>query len=526
MKHVHKLLSICAFALLLTSPNAAAQSSINNPMTRAVIGVYDKMLKENPNDYETWLRRANEYYSHNEYTLALSDVDNALKCVPTSNNDVRMQAYLLRSNIYQQTGKNEQALQDINSVIAISPNSYVAIYQRANLEYELGKYDEAKADYRRMQRLNARSADAFIGLARVAVKENNIGLANEYIDQAVQIDPNNADYYVRRASVRQSMGNDQGAVEDLLVALSTDSKNSRATQGLVNYGKHNYNAVITGLTSAIEKAPKVGMYIYLRAVIAQAHFRYESAIADFERINNEQLYNYHGIYASLADCQFALGQYQKALDNIEQAIAMDSEVASHYVQKSKILRALGRNDAAQSVATQGTVITPGLTAPLIELAQCYIALGKYSVANDLVGEALLTEPENPEYNILRAWLLQTKLNQPVAAKQYYTKVAELENYDADDVNSLRGFALLFLGEKSKAQSWIDNIIANVKDNDGYINYMGACFYSIYGDTAKAVNLANEAINLGYANYHNLAAYNDSPINVSQIRQLLPITLPR
>ncbi len=517
MTLLKKILPACAFALLVAAPKVAAQSSINNPMTRAVIEVYDRMLKEDPTDYETWLHRANEYYSHNEYMRALNDVDNALKYVPASDSDTRVQAYMLRANIYQQTGRNEAALQDINSVLAITPDSYVAIYQRANLEYELGQYNEAKADFRRMQRISTRSAEAYIGLARIAVKENNLGMANEYLDQAVQIDPNNSDYYVRRANVRQSMGNDQGAVEDLLVALSTDSKNTRATQALVNYGNTNYGAVMAGLTSAIESAPKVGMYVYLRAVIAQAHYRYTSAIADFQKINDEQLYNYHGIYASLAECQFALGEYQKALDNIEQAITMDSNIASHYALKSKILRAMGRSDAALSAALQSTVVTPGLTDPLIEMANCKIALGKYSEANDLIGEAMLSNSEKPEYIILRAWLLQNHLNQPVAAKQYYTTASELDNFDLDDINSLRGFALLFLGERDSAKSWIDNILNTVTDRDGYISYMAACFYSLYGDTDKAMQLVEQSLNLGYANYHNWTSFADGPINIATLR---------
>jgi tetratricopeptide (TPR) repeat protein len=502
---------------MLSANKAVAQSGINNPITRAVIEVYDKQLKEDPTDYETWLHRANEYYSHNEYMRALNDVDNALKYIPANDSDTRLQAYLLRSNIYQQQGRNEDALEDLNAAVAAAPDSYVAIYQRANVEYELGKYTEAKNDFRRVQRLTTRNAEAFIGLARVAVKENNLGLANEYLDQAVQIDPNNAEYYVRRANVRQSMGNDQGAVEDLLVALSTDSKNAHATQALVNYGNTNYPAVIAGLTSAISTAPKVGMYVYLRAVIAQAHYRYTSAIADFQKINDEQLYNYHGIYASLAECQFALGEYQKALDNIEQAISMDGNVASYYVLKSQVLRALGREDAAVSSALQSTVVSPGLTGPLAEMAYCKIALGKYNEANDLIGEALLSDPENPTYIIMRAWLLQNHLNQPQAARQYYLKAAESESFEATNVNSLRGFALLFVGDNDNAKAWMDNILNNVADNDGYISYMGACFYSLYGDNDKAIELTEKALNAGYANYHNWNAYTDSPVNVSVLR---------
>jgi tetratricopeptide (TPR) repeat protein len=503
--------------LMMSAPAANAQKGIDNPVTRAVLEVYEKQLKEDPTDYETWLRRANEYYGHSEYMRALNDVDNAIKYVPTTDTETREQAYLLRANIYQQTGRYEDALADLNVVVGMSPDSYVAIYQRANVEYELEKYTDAKTDFRRLQRLATRSAESYIGLARVAVKENNLGLANEYLDQAVQIDPNNAEYYVRRSSVRQSMGNDQGAVEDLIVALSIDSKSTRATQGLVNYGNTNYPAVITGLTSAMQSAPGVGMFVYLRAVIAQAHYRYSAAVADFQKIIDERMYNYHGIYASLAECQFALGQYQKALDNIEQAISMDANVATHHMLKSQILRAMGRTDAALNSALTSTVVNPGLVNPLLEMAQCKIELKKYDEASELIGEAMVSDAENPSALIARAWLLDNCLNQPVAAKQYYAKAADIDAFDDTDVRSLRGFALLLSGDKQGGEKWMENILNTVDDKDGYISYMGACFYSMSGDADRAIELVEKSLNAGYANYHNWTAYKDSPVNVSALR---------
>ena len=217
---------LCA---VLAALSLSAFQPVDNPMTRAVLKVYEEQLKADPTDWDTWLRAANEYYTHSEYSRALNDVDNALKYIPADNKDDRFRALMLRASIYQQTGQKEPELTDLNSAVAIDPTSYVAIYQRANCLYELERYAEAKTDYKRLQAMNSRSVEALVGQARIAVKENNLGLANEMLDQAVAIDPNNADYYVRRATVRRSMGNHRGAVEDLLLALSTDANNERAT---------------------------------------------------------------------------------------------------------------------------------------------------------------------------------------------------------------------------------------------------------------------------------------------------------
>ena len=267
---------IAFFIALMSMMPAEAQSGIDNPITKAVLQVYEQQLRENPGDYITRLRRAYEYYQHDEYLRALDDVNQAIKATPASEGDVLLQEYMLRAGIYNQTRKKEQALADLNAAYDIDPTSMQVINERANTEFDLGMYGDAKADYQRLRRLNSRNSQALLGLARVAIKENNYGLANEYLEEAVNLDPNNAEIYVRRASVRKQMGDHNNAVDDLLLAISSDSKNNKAIEALVEYGNTNYVATMNGLTNAIRQASNVGMFRYLRAVIAQAHYHYGS----------------------------------------------------------------------------------------------------------------------------------------------------------------------------------------------------------------------------------------------------------
>ena len=204
---------IAFFIALMSMMPAEAQSGIDNPITKAVLQVYEQQLRENPGDYITRLRRAYEYYQHDEYLRALDDVNQAIKATPASERDVLLQEYMLRAGIYNQTRKKEQALADLNAAYDIDPASMQVINERANTEFDLGMYGDAKADYQRLRRLNSRNSQALLGLARVAIKENNYGLANEYLEEAVNLDPNNAEIYVRRASVRKQMGDHNNAVD-------------------------------------------------------------------------------------------------------------------------------------------------------------------------------------------------------------------------------------------------------------------------------------------------------------------------
>ena len=95
-------LRIIASALLFAAAftGAKAQSSIQNPMTQAVLAVYAEELAADPSNYGIYLARADEYYRHSEYIKALDDVTKVLQLAPEKDEDVRLRSYILRAGIY------------------------------------------------------------------------------------------------------------------------------------------------------------------------------------------------------------------------------------------------------------------------------------------------------------------------------------------------------------------------------------------------------------------------------------------
>lgn len=506
-----------AVAALAMSYPALAENSLQNPITQAVLAAYEEELQENPQNYNVLINRADEYYRHDEYIRALADVNKVLEYAPVNEEDVRLRAYILRAGIYNETKHPDQALEDLREADRLSPRSYTILYQKGNTEYLLGRYGEAKNDFQRCVNLNPRTPEAYISLARIAVMENNLGTANELLASAVNIDPNNADVYVRRATVRRQMGDHNGAVDDLILAITSDEKHAKGMQELIDYGNTNYPATMAGLSNAVSQAPQAGMFRYIRAMIAQAHFHYLAAIEDYNYILKENLYNYHGIYASIAECQYCLGNYNDALDNIDRALGMTHNNADHYILKSAILRALGRNEEAVKEAAAALAVDRNSCSALVEMSLAYTAIGNYDEASNLLGEAMLTDAESPLYPMLKAWLLEKFLNKPEAARQLYEIVTEMDHFYIDNPRSLKGFALLFMGETEAAKRWMQTILNTVTDTDGLIHYYGACFYAQADEIDKAMDCASISLNLGYANYHNWTEATDGRINVAPLR---------
>ncbi|MDE6316933.1 MAG: tetratricopeptide repeat protein, partial [Muribaculaceae bacterium] len=379
---------ILTSSLLIAPVVSMAQSSKQQEVIDAVEKVYNEELQEDTRNYNVYFRRAHLYYGQNQYLRALADIDNAIKYTPADDRDLLSQEYALRANIYIMTDRKEDALADLNKALEIEPASYALLYQKANIEFELGNYAQAKENFQRLGRLNSRSLESLIGLARIAVKENNLGLANEYVDEAVAFYPAESEAYLRRASVRELMGNNTGAVDDMILALAVDKNSGKAVAEMVNMANKDYNAVIVGLSNAISQAPNVGVYYYLRAMIAQAHYHYIAAIADYNTIIDKKLYNYHGIDAKLAECYYALCDYPSALDKINVALGL-APSAGYYTVSSRIYLALGNTDMAKLYAERALTSSPDSQIALAQLALCAIADGDYALASDRYGELII-----------------------------------------------------------------------------------------------------------------------------------------
>ena len=534
-----KFLAAAVVAASISSMAAQSQQSIDNPMTQAMLDVYAKELEANPKDADIYFRRANEYYKFNQYLRALADVDKTLEYAPAGNRDLKFQAYMLRADIYQMLDKHREALADFSEALKLDPTSFMALYQKANEEYALGDYSAAKADYTRLRSTNPRSVEALTGLARVAVKENDLGRASEYMDGAVEMMSADSDIYIRRASVRRMQGNNTGAVEDLLMAISIDN-NTRAFQELIDMANVDYPAVISAISTSISYAPQQGMLYYIRGFIAQAHDHYASALADYRKLIDQNMYEYAGLYNSMAQCQLALCRYPQAIDNIDHAISMDGgKNGEFYATKARILYAQGKNSEAMDALKQASL--RGYSSTNVDELQALVdyAAGDFEKANDIYAAMIVDHPEVMRNYIYRAWVLADGLKQPANAQTLYNRVVSM-TADSDNgekassplsaVQSYRGFALLFSGDRQGALEWAKGLYSDYRDTDGYLNFVIACLYAQasvadpsisssekYDLTAQAIKSLERALQLGYGNLYEITKADTGRVSLAPLR---------
>ena len=307
-------------------------------------------------------------------------------------------------------------------------------------------------------------------------------------------------------------------IYDYVTAISVDNVSTgRALQHLVDMSRTDYPTVMSGLSSAIGKAPRNGMFYFIRAMIAQGHCNYLAAIADYDKIINENLDSYPGLNGALAECYYYLGRYDRALLNADYAISATDDNEFYYVVKSRIKRALGDNEGALDAAEKALEKSPEDLDALVAKALAQVELGQVADAAVALSEAAMVNPENPELQMLRGWVLGDYRKQKTNAERAYDMVLDMD-YDFDNVMSLRGFALLALGRQEQGDKWMERVLETADDYDGAVNYYATCYYAQAGMPERALRCMEASLEKGYANYHNWTKASEANINCAPIRK--------
>lgn len=508
--------SITVIAAYGFTASAQSNHGLDNPVTKAVMEVYEKQLRANPDDFAIWFRRANEYYNHNAYGPALEDINQALRCTPTSDKDLRFQEYMLRASIYNQMDRHESALADLNSALALEPTSFHAKYQRANTTFQLERYNEAKADYQALQRERPRSAEILLGLGRVAAAENNIGMANDYLNQAVSLDPSNPQLYIARARIRQSMNDVAAAATDYLTAISLNTKSNKPITGLMDCSRVDYNATMEALDNAVSSMPEVPLYRYLRGQVEQSNMRYNAALDDYSSILSQFPVNrFGGIYAAMAECQYKLMLYSDAYKSISRAADMGKLTLSELMLMSRILLSMGQTDEATQAAAKAAAMNTKDAAPLEVMAECYAYIHNYTTAIGLLKEASQLAPENSTYPLLAGWLA-LKAQKDDMARELFAPVCTLIATDGqDDINRI--MAQIVSGMSGNHSAALEMILGLYPDNDGVLHFMAACCMAQANDKIAALGYLNQALELGYGDKEAVMGDNNyTPYNLSSL----------
>lgn len=470
--------------------------AINNSNPEEALEYLNKELSENPkNGYAyAWIGVVRDYKS--EYGKALTAINQALKLLPKKDKEYMSFAHSLRANVYLNLGDTISAIKDYGSAIKFTPNDEDLYEKRAQIYYELRKYDLADADYIKITSINEGSVMGYMGLGRNANDQKDFETAIKYYSHVIKLASDYSSGYSFRAESYIGLGKYNDAIEDIIKALDIDSDN-KAYYLLFDVSKSSFQEVEAKLKIQSTKDSNNGFWGYCLGSIYEENNRYKKAIKQYEEcLNKDKLPILH---YRIARCYESLGDYSSATKHIDFAIEMDSTDYDYVIEKADLLYESGKYPEAIAEMTKYITYNP-------EFYGGYYRRGFYKDnTHDVDGAiedysmAIALEPQYAYAFLGRADMYRLKGENDLA-KQDYMKVIELDTVPSNV--SCAQYAFLELGEKEKSIDYMDRVIANDSINPGNY-YDAACLYSRMGNKNKALDMLKIALEKGFRRFNHI-----------------------
>jgi tetratricopeptide (TPR) repeat protein len=148
------------------------------------IAAYDRALAIKPDDHEVWSNRGVALGQIGRTEEAIASYDKALAIKPDKH-----EAWYNRGNALGQIGRTEEAIAAYDRALAIKPDKHEAWYNRGNALGQIGRTEEAIAAYDRALAIKPDKEEALYNKACIYALQQQIDLALEYLQQAIQIEP-------------------------------------------------------------------------------------------------------------------------------------------------------------------------------------------------------------------------------------------------------------------------------------------------------------------------------------------------
>ena len=457
---------------------------------------FNKDISDNPKSGYSYMWVSYIYLAHDEYGKALDAANMAVKLLPKKDTEYMTFAYGYRSKTYLCLGDTAKALADCAAAIKVDPKNTDLYNDRAQIYYELKKYDLADADYRKMTELKPGDVMGYMGLGRNANAQEHWEDAIKQFDYVTKLSSEYSSGYSFRAESYIGLEKWNEATDDIVKALNLDW-DRKAHYLALTVKEPAFTMLVAKLKVQSVKTPNEATWPYIIGTMYEQAKDYGKAIEYYTQANSKDASEQ--ILQKIATCHYRLGSYEDALTYINQALNMDSTNVNFMAQKANIYYESG--DAKAAVTEWDKVLS---MQP--EYGFGYYRRGWFKeLAGDLEGGledltmAIVLEPKESYFYGTRGDLYK-KLGKTDLAEIDFRKVIELE--DAPEKYECIQYAYEGLGMYNKAKEAMDVMIA--RDSTDYGNfYDAACMYSRMKDKENALKYLEKALMMGYNRFAHM-----------------------
>ena len=468
--------------------------AINNNNAEEALDYLNKEINEHPdNGYAfAWIALVRNY--NEEFGRALTAANVAVKKIPSKDKEYKAFAYGTRAQVYLNLKDTIQALKDYSQAINIVPDDDRFYNQRAQVYYEQGKYDLADKDYLKMISLKEGDVMGYMGIGRNANAQKRYEDAIKQFDYVVKLEPNYSSAYSFRAESYIGLKKYNEAIDDVISALGID-RDRKAFYELQELADSAFEQTVAKLKVQKIKEPNEQSWDYDLGIVYERAAKYNKAIAYYkESLEKES----NIITASrISSCYDDLGDYDKALEYCNQAIALDSVKANYLYEKANILDNAGRTQEAIKTMSDYIANTPDEPAGYYQRGWFKDHSGDIEGALEDYTMAITLQP-NVAYAYLNRGVLYRLKGENAKAESDFKQVVRLDSIPEEAECSF--YAYYYLGQKDKAIEILNIILG--KDKKGNC-YDAACLYSVMGEKVKALSYLRQSLEDGYRRFAHI-----------------------
>ena len=468
--------------------------AINNNNSEEALDYLNKEINEHPdNGYAfAWIALVRNY--NEEFGRALTAANVAVKKIPSKDKEYKAFAYGTRAQVYLNLKDTIQALKDYSQAINIVPDDDRFYNQRAQVYYEQGKYDLADKDYLKMISLKEGDVMGYMGIGRNANVQKRYEDAIKQFDYVVKLEPNYSSAYSFRAESYIGLKKYNEAIDDVISALGID-RDRKAFYELQELADSAFEQTVAKLKVQKIKEPNEQSWDYDLGIVYERAAKYNKAIAYYkESLEKES----NIITASrISSCYDDLGDYDKALEYCNQAIALDSVKTNYLYEKANILDNAGRTQEAIKTMSDYIANTPDEPAGYYQRGWFKDHSGDIEGALEDYTMAITLQP-NVAYAYLNRGVLYRLKGENAKAESDFKQVVRLDSIPEEAECSF--YAYYYLGQKDKAIEILNTILD--KDKKGNC-YDAACLYSVMGEKEKALSYLRQSLEDGYRRFAHI-----------------------
>jgi hypothetical protein len=267
----------------------------------------------------------------------------------------------------------------------------VRLGELAREEHQRGDLSKAALFYEALLAHDATNSSALHGLALIALSENGLQRALDFLNRALYIAPTNPVLYYDRGVVFQNQGEHQTAVKnyDLAIFLKNDYALAYSNKGIALESINQTALALQNYELALCAEPAFASAWYNRGNLYKANQILDTAVRCYTiaiGINP----NFWQALTNLGLSYYGLKLFEQALEAYDRAILINPNFAVIHYNRANVLRTLGDTAQALQSYAQAVQINPSFAPAFAnrglvrkDLNQLDIAAADYQVALDL-----------------------------------------------------------------------------------------------------------------------------------------------